>query len=65
VDFQIPETVTIPANTNSITVTLNVIEDQLHEATEQVHFTLLSGSTTNGGGNGFLFPPDPRMTISP
>jgi gliding motility-associated-like protein len=59
IDYQNIGTVTIPANTNSVTVNLNVLDDKVIEPTETVHFTLLSGSATDGGGNAFIFPPDP------
>jgi gliding motility-associated-like protein len=59
VDYQGIGTITIPANTNSVTVTLDVLDDQIIEATETMTFTLLSGSATDGGGNAFIFPPDP------
>ncbi|WP_185096823.1 Calx-beta domain-containing protein [Chitinophaga barathri] len=58
-DFQSLGTITIPANTNSITVNLNVLDDQIIEPTETMVFTLLSGSSTDGGGNAFIYPPDP------
>jgi gliding motility-associated-like protein len=69
VDYQSFGTIVIPANTHSITVNLNAIDDHIIEPTETVTFTLLSGSATDGGGNAFLFPPDPvyndiTMTIT-
>ncbi|MFC7523503.1 Calx-beta domain-containing protein [Parapedobacter sp. GCM10030251] len=58
-DYQDIGTITIPPNTNSITVNLDVLDDQVIEPTETMTFTLLSGSATDGGGNAFIFPPDP------
>ncbi|MDR6785348.1 gliding motility-associated-like protein [Pedobacter africanus] len=58
IDYQGIGTVTIPANQNSVTVNLNVKDDQIIETAETVVFTLLSGSATDGGGNAFIFPPD-------
>lgn len=58
-DYQSLGTIEIPANTNSIVVTLNVLDDKVIELTETMTFTLLSGNATDGGGNAFIFPPDP------
>ncbi len=58
VDYQNIGTITIPANTNGVTVNLNVLDDQVIEPTETMTFKLLSGGTY-GGGNAFIFPPDP------
>ncbi|MGK6352367.1 Calx-beta domain-containing protein [Parapedobacter sp. DT-150] len=60
-------TIIIPANTNSVTVNPDVLDDQVIEPTETMTFTLLSGSATDGGGNAFIFPPDPAnngITVS-
>jgi gliding motility-associated-like protein len=59
VDYQSIGSIVIPPNTNSVTVDLNVIDDHIIEPTETMVFTLLSGSATDGGGNAFIFPPDP------
>lgn len=59
IDYQGMGTVVIPANQNSVTVNLNVIDDQIIEPTETMTFTIISGSATDGGGNAFIFPPDP------
>jgi hypothetical protein len=59
VDYQALGTIVIPANTNSLAIDLNVLDDQIIEPTETMVFTLLSGSATDGGGNAFIFPPDP------
>jgi len=59
VDYQSIGNLTIPANTNSIQVLLNVIDDHIIEQAETFTITLLSGSATDGGGNAFIFPPDP------
>ncbi len=59
IDYQGMGTVVIPANTNSVTVTMNVIDDQVIEPAETMTFTIISGSATDGGGNAFIFPPDP------
>ena len=58
VDYESFGTIIIPANTNSITVDLNVKDDLIIEPTETMVFTILSGSATDGGGNAFIFPPD-------
>ncbi|WP_346320927.1 Calx-beta domain-containing protein [Chitinophaga sp. YIM B06452] len=58
-DYQGLGSIVIPANTNAITVNLNVLDDQIIEPVETMTFTLLSGSATDGGGNAFIFPPDP------
>lgn len=57
-DFQIG-TFVIPANTNSIIATVPIADDQVIEGPESITFSLLSGSATDGGGNAFIFPPDP------
>ncbi|HVI49040.1 MAG TPA: Calx-beta domain-containing protein [Chitinophaga sp.] len=59
VDYQALGNIEIPANTNSITVDLNVLDDQIIEPTETMTITLLSGSAKDGSGNAFIFPPDP------
>ena len=59
VDYQSIGNLTIPANTNAIQVHLIVTDDHIIEQTETFSMTLLSGSTTDGGGNAFIFPPDP------
>ncbi|MGX5817199.1 Calx-beta domain-containing protein [Chitinophaga lutea] len=51
--------ITIPRNTNSISVTLPVLDDKIIEPAEALTITLLSGSATDGGGNAFIFPADP------
>lgn len=58
-DYTMQDMVTIPANTNSVQVTLTTVDDHVIEPTETITFNLLSGSTTDGGGNAFIFPPDP------
>jgi gliding motility-associated-like protein len=58
VDYQGFGTITIPPNTNAIQVDLNVLDDQIIEPTETMIFTILSGSSVNGG-NASIFPPDP------
>ncbi|HEU4552038.1 MAG TPA: Calx-beta domain-containing protein [Chitinophaga sp.] len=58
-DYLQQGTVVIPANNNSVTVPLKVRDDQIIEPTETMTFTILSGSATDGGGNAFVFPPDP------
>jgi gliding motility-associated-like protein len=52
-------TIVIPANMNSVNVVLSVQDDQVIESDEEVVIQLLSGSATDGGGNAFIFPPDP------
>lgn len=59
VDYQALGTLTIPANTNSIQVALAPFDDHIIEQVETFTFTILSGCTTDGGGNAFIFPPDP------
>lgn len=59
VDYQAIGNLIIPANTNSIQVSLNVMDDHIIEQDESFTFALLSGSATDGGGNAFIFPPDP------
>ncbi|MFC7526915.1 Calx-beta domain-containing protein [Parapedobacter sp. GCM10030251] len=66
VDYQIG-TIVIAENTNSVTVNLDVRDDMVIEPTETVIFTLLSGSATDGAGNGLIFRPDPdndQITIN-
>jgi gliding motility-associated-like protein len=62
-------TIVIPANRNSVNVTLSVEDDQVIESDEEVIISILSGSATDGGGNAFIFPPDPanndiRVTVT-
>ena len=59
VDCQSIGELMIPANTNSITVSVNMYDDHIIEGQENLRVTLLSGSATDGGGNAFIFPPDP------
>lgn len=59
IDYQAIGTITIPANTNSVPVNLNALDDKIIEPTEIVNFKIISGSATDGGGNAFIFPPDP------
>lgn len=59
VDYQSTGSITIPANTNSVTVLILVTDDHIIEPVENLTITLLSGSATDGGGNAFIFPPDP------
>ncbi|MGE7774814.1 Calx-beta domain-containing protein [Chitinophaga sp. NPDC101104] len=59
VDYTQLGSVVIPPNQNSINVPLLVKNDQIIEPTETMTITLLSGSATDGGGNAFIFPPDP------
>ncbi len=47
------------ANTNSVNVVLNVQDDQVIEMDEDVIISVISGSTTDGGGNAYIFPSDP------
>lgn len=58
-DFQQLGDIIIPPNTNSVTFPFNVVDDHIIEGPENVLITLLSGSTTDGGGNAYIFPPDP------
>jgi gliding motility-associated-like protein len=59
-DYESIGTIVIPAGVpGSVTVTLNVKDDKIIEQTEPLTFTILSGSATDGGGNAFIFPPDP------
>ncbi|RPE08110.1 DUF11 domain-containing protein [Chitinophaga lutea] len=58
-DYQFIGNLVIPANSNTVAVNLNVIDDQIIEPVETFTITLLSGSATDGGGNAFIFPPDP------
>lgn len=57
-DYQSIGTVIIPANQNSVTVTLHVKDDQIIEPTETVNFEILSGSTFSGT-LAYIFPSDP------
>lgn len=59
VDFQSLGEIVIPANTNNISVAINMIDDHIIEGPESLNFAILSGSATDGGGNSFIFPPDP------
>ena len=58
-DFNIPGEIVVNANTNSVSVPVTVFDDHVVEPIETITFTLLSGSATDGGGNAFIFPPDP------
>ncbi|KAA2240329.1 T9SS type B sorting domain-containing protein [Chitinophaga agrisoli] len=58
-DYTLQGSVVIPANQNSVSVPLNVNDDQIFEKAETMTIVLLSGSATDGGGNAFIFPPDP------
>ncbi|MBO9155429.1 Calx-beta domain-containing protein [Chitinophaga sp. GCM10012297] len=58
-DYQALGNIVIPALTNAITIDLNVLDDQIIEPTETMTITLISGSSTDGGGNAYIFPPDP------
>ncbi|WP_074238394.1 Calx-beta domain-containing protein [Chitinophaga niabensis] len=59
-DYESFGTIVIPAGApGSVTVTLTVKDDDIIEPTEPLTFTILSGSATDGGGNAFIFPPDP------
>ncbi|MBO9152171.1 Calx-beta domain-containing protein [Chitinophaga sp. GCM10012297] len=58
-DYQGIGTIVIPSNTNAVSVSLAILDDQIIEPVETMTFTLLSGSATDGGGNAFIFPPDP------
>lgn len=59
-DYLLQGSVVIPVNQNSVNVTLIVLDDHIIEpAAETMTITLLSGSATDGGGNAFIFPPDP------
>lgn len=58
-DYQLVGETIIPANANLVNVTINPIDDHIIEVTENIHIRLLGGSTTDGGGNAFMFPPDP------
>lgn len=62
VDCQSIGALVIPPNTNSITVSINMFDDHIIEGQENLRVTLLSGSATDGGGNAFIFPPDPVNT---
>ncbi|MGG7663540.1 Calx-beta domain-containing protein [Dyadobacter sp. BHUBP1] len=62
VDCQSIGALVIPPNTNSITVSVNMYDDHIIEGQENLRVTLLSGSATDGGGNAFIFPPDPVNT---
>lgn len=55
----IPPGAPSPGMPGSVTVTLNVKDDKIIEPLETLTFTILSGSATDGGGNAFIFPPDP------
>ena len=57
-DYQSFGTITIPAGQNSITVPVNVLDDQIIENTETLTFTIISGSATDGNG-AYIFPVDP------
>lgn len=57
-DYQLADQIIIPPNTNSIQVSVPVINDHVIEPTESLTFTILSGSAYGGGGNAFIFPPD-------
>lgn len=55
----IPPGAPSPGVAGSVTVTLTVKDDNIIEPTEPLTFTILSGSATDGGGNAYIFPPDP------
>jgi hypothetical protein len=59
VDFQSIAQITIPPNTNIVSVPFTIFDDHVIEPTETFTITILSGSATDGGGNAFIFPPDP------
>lgn len=59
-DYKNFGTITIPANTPSITVPVQVLDDQIIENTETMTFTILSGNALNGG-TAFTFPPSAGM----
>lgn len=59
VDFQAFGEIVIPPNTNAVSIFLNATDDHIIEGQETISFRLLSGSATDGGGNAFIFPPDP------
>lgn len=58
-DYQLTDQLIIPPNTNSVQVPVIIIDDHVIEPTETIVFTILSGSAYDGGGNAFIFPPDP------
>jgi gliding motility-associated-like protein/uncharacterized repeat protein (TIGR01451 family) len=58
IDYQSFGTITIPANQNSVIVPIKAIDDKVIEPTENMTFTLISGSAI-GGGSAYVFPPDP------
>jgi len=67
IDCQSIGQITIPANTNSVQIPFTVIDDHIIEQTETFTINILSGSATDGGGNAFIFPPDPansEITLS-
>ncbi|WP_029279422.1 Calx-beta domain-containing protein, partial [Pedobacter borealis] len=61
-DYQGLGTIVIPANTNSIDIDLNVLDDQFIEPTETMIFDLISGSAYDGvNGTALVFPTDPAF----
>jgi len=58
IDYNITGSVVIPANTASVDVDVNVIDDKIIEGPETVIFKVISGSATDGAGNAFIFPAD-------
>lgn len=59
-DYQNFGTITIPPNTSSVPIPVQVLDDKIIENTETVIFTILSGSGINGG-TAYNFPPSPGM----
>ncbi|RWU06147.1 Calx-beta domain-containing protein [Pedobacter chitinilyticus] len=62
-DYKNFGTITIPANQNSITIPVEVLDDKIIEGTETVTFTILSGSAINGG-TAYTFPAASASGIS-
>lgn len=58
-DYESFGTIVIPRNVNTVSVDFRVKDDKIIEGVETMTITLLSGSATDGGGNAFIFPPDP------
>ncbi|MCK7554698.1 Ig-like domain-containing protein [Chitinophaga sedimenti] len=57
-DYEALGTIVIPANTNSVTVALNILDDKIIEPVETAIFTLLSGSAIAGAAPAYIFPAD-------
>jgi len=55
-DYQNFGTITLPANQNSITIPVQILDDQIIEDTETMVFTILSGNAMNAGVS-YSFPP--------